>query len=205
MAMSTEDTDTLIQRALGGDDTAREALLARHRSRLRTMVALRMNSRLAARFDASDVVQDALAEAARRLPDYLHHQPLPFYPWLRQIAWQRLVELHRQHAVAKKRSVNREEQFDPELSDQSVAELAQRLTARQAGPSSEVQLAELREQVRTGLMRLAPHDRKVLTLRFLEQLSVTETAAILGVGEAAARMRQLRALERLGQFVDRSQ
>jgi RNA polymerase sigma-70 factor, ECF subfamily len=68
-------------------------LLARHRERLRRMVAVRMDRRLSPRLDPSDVVQEALAEADRHLDEYVHEQPLPFYPWLRQFAWQRLRHL----------------------------------------------------------------------------------------------------------------
>src|SRR5690242_12221431 len=65
------DTDALLEKVSQGDHVARDQLLARHRARLRKMVALRMDRRLARRVDPSDVVQEALAEAARRLPDYL--------------------------------------------------------------------------------------------------------------------------------------
>jgi RNA polymerase sigma-70 factor, ECF subfamily len=74
------DTEVLLQRAGQGDPSAREALLARYRSRLRQMVAFRLDRRLAARIDPSDVVQEALLEAAARLSEYLRGRPIPFYP-----------------------------------------------------------------------------------------------------------------------------
>src|SRR5207248_2269319 len=92
-----------------GDARARQQLLARHQNRLRQMVAYRMDRRLAARIDPSDVVQETLLDAALKLSDYLRDRPLPFYPWLRQLAFDRLVELNRLHLRAKKRSVRREE------------------------------------------------------------------------------------------------
>ena len=73
------------------------------------MVAVRLDRRLAARVDPSDVVQEALADASRRLDDYLLSRPLPFFAWLRQFAWERLVELHRRHVTPQRRSVIREE------------------------------------------------------------------------------------------------
>ncbi|GAC1473848.1 MAG: hypothetical protein NVSMB9_23170 [Isosphaeraceae bacterium] len=82
-------TDVLLRRAALGDGQARQALLERHRGRLRRMVALRIDRRLNARIDPSDVVQEALAEAGQRLDGYLARPPLPFYPWLRQFAWER--------------------------------------------------------------------------------------------------------------------
>jgi RNA polymerase sigma-70 factor (ECF subfamily) len=88
------------------------------------MVELRMNPRLAARLDPSDVVQEVLAEADRRLDDYLRERPLPFFPWLRQIAVDRLADAHRRHVRAARRSVVREEAALPES---SALELAGRL------------------------------------------------------------------------------
>src|SRR5262245_3376068 len=121
------DTDLLVERACAGDASARRALLTRHHDRLRRMVALRMDRRLVARIDPSDVVQEVLADAAGGLSDYLRRRPLPFYPWLRQLAWDRLVELHRKHVGARRRSVTREEPGVLDLPDDSVAELASRL------------------------------------------------------------------------------
>src|ERR1700757_2715447 len=84
-------------------------LLDRHRDRLRRMVAVRLDPRLAAGVDPSDVVQEALAKADAKLDRYLRERPLPFYPWLRQLAQERLIDLHRRHVQARRRSVTREE------------------------------------------------------------------------------------------------
>src|SRR5271168_1877579 len=94
---SDAQVEALLLRAGQGDDRARDELLARHRARLWRMVAVRLDRRVAARVDASDIVQEALTEAAGRLPDYLSHRPLPFYPWLRHIAWQHLQKCHQRH------------------------------------------------------------------------------------------------------------
>src|SRR4051794_10800729 len=91
------DTDHLLDRAAAGDVAARQRLLERHRPRLRRMVALRLDQRLRARVDPSDVVQEALFDADQELSDYLKRRPIPFYPWLRQLAWDRLIDLNRRH------------------------------------------------------------------------------------------------------------
>jgi hypothetical protein len=71
VARDDPDTEALVDRARAGDREAREQLLVRHRKRLRQMVALRMDRRLLARVDPSDVVQGALTDAAQELSDYL--------------------------------------------------------------------------------------------------------------------------------------
>jgi RNA polymerase sigma-70 factor (ECF subfamily) len=161
------------------------------------MVATRLDRRLAARLDPSDVVQEALAEAARRLDDYLRDRPLPFYPWLRQLAWDRLVKEHRAHLGRARRSVRREEPGVLGLPDESIAELAQRLASSASSPSRHALRVELQDRVRAALALLGEADREVLVLRYLEQLPLREVAAVLGVSVSAVKMRHFRALERL--------
>ncbi len=60
MAGHESETEQLLRRARDSDAAAREALLVRYRRRLRQMIAVRMDRRLAARIDPSDVVQEAL-------------------------------------------------------------------------------------------------------------------------------------------------
>jgi RNA polymerase sigma-70 factor (ECF subfamily) len=195
--MDTEnlDVEKLLERAGHGDASARQQLLADHRARLRHMVAVRLDRRIAARVDPSDVVQEALAEAAGKLSDYLRQRPVPFYPWLRRLAWERLVKLHRHHIHASKRSVTREQLST--LPDESVDELARRLAATGTSPSGHVVRLEQHARVRAALDQLPERDREVLVLRYLEQLSTAEVAAVLGITTGAVKVRHLRALERI--------
>jgi RNA polymerase sigma-70 factor (ECF subfamily) len=120
---------------------------------------------------------------------------LPFYPWLRRLTWERLVKLHDHHVQVGKRSVRREQVLD--LPDDSALELAARLPVSDAGPGARLLRREAQERVRDALRRLRERDRELLTLRYLEQLSTRELAAVLGVSEGAVKVRHLRALERL--------
>jgi len=192
---TADDTDHLLARAAAGDAAARDDLLRRHRGRLRRMVAVRADPRLAARVDPSDVVQDTLAEAHRRLDEYLRDRPLPFYPWLRQLAQNRLIDLHRRHVLARRRTVTREEAAG--LPDRSALALAERLFARQSSPSAGLHRRERRDRVRAALAALPDADREVLVLRVLEEMPTRDIAAVLGITESSVRSRQVRALGRL--------
>jgi RNA polymerase sigma-70 factor, ECF subfamily len=203
-AAQRPDTEVLLERAATGDQTARQRLLARHRGRLRQMVALRIDRRMAARVDPSDVVQEARADAAQSLSDYLKTRPLPFYAWLRQFAWERLLQLHRHHLQAQRRRVAREEFRIFDLAVESEAVLAERLVSSGSSPSAGLLAAELRDRVRSALEALEPRDREVLVLRYLEQLATKEIAAVLGISEAAVKTRHRRALERLRRILDES-
>jgi RNA polymerase sigma-70 factor (ECF subfamily) len=196
MGTATPDTDYLLRQAAAGNDTARGRLLDRHRDRLKRMIAVRADPRLAARVDPSDVVQEALTDAAGKLDRYLKTKPLPFYPWLRQLALERLANLHRRHVRAGRRSVTREE-ARMDLSSRSAVELAERLFARQSGPGARLQRQELQSRVRAALAAMRDADREVLVLRHLEGLSAKEIAAVMGVSEGAVNTRHVRALQRL--------
>ena len=176
MSSPVDDTEYLVSRAAAGEDAARERLLTRHRSRLRHAIALRLDPRLATRVDASDIVQEAMADAACKLSDYLQRRPLPFYVWLRQLALERLIEMHRRHIQAQKRSVTREEMQSLPITDESRLELAGRLLAKGGTPLATMLRDELRRRVHTVLGRLPALDREILVLRHLEQLSTRDSA-----------------------------
>src|SRR6516164_10877688 len=103
----------LLQQAKQGDAQAVDALLARHREPVRRMIDLRLDPAIAQRVDASDVVQEVLLEASRRLQDYLRDPVMPFHLWLRHIARDHIIDAHRRHRQAQKRGVDREQPLAP--------------------------------------------------------------------------------------------
>ena len=68
-----------------------------------------------------------------------------------------------------------------------------------AGPTAVLGADELatRHDLMAALRQLSPVDRTVLVARFWEDRSVAETAADLGISQAAVKQRSHRALERL--------
>ena len=191
------DTESLVSRVAEGDALAAAELLHRHRGRLRRMIAMRIDRRIASRMDPSDIVQDALKAAHQRLPEYAAAPQVPFYPWLRRIACDRLADAYRTHIGAQSRSVLKKHAISPEVKDDSVAELAHCVASTSILPSRRAMSDELNARMVTALNALSPHDREILVLRYLEQLSVAEIAAALGITATAVTSRHLRALKRL--------
>ncbi len=200
MTSSESDNEDCLARASQGDQDARAQLLEQHRDQLKRMVSLRLDRRLLKRVDPSDIIQEALIQAHHKLDEYLRDQPIPFYPWLRQLAWDQLVTAYRRHVVAHRRSTNRED-FVPDLSDESVAELATFLCDLSEEPLRKLMRAEAQGRLRDALSQLAEQDREILVLRYLEQLSTADTAAVLKLGLSAVKMRHLRAIERLRELL----
>jgi RNA polymerase sigma-70 factor (ECF subfamily) len=193
-----QQTRDLLDRARAGDAAAVDGLLAGHREALRRAVALRLDPALARRVDASDIVQDVLVEANQRLQEYLRHPAMPFHLWLRHLARDRLIDAHRFHRQAQRRSLDREQPAAPPAwaNDSSVQLLAQLLDPERTPASAAVQ-RELERRLHAAIAGLGEDDREVIWLRHYEGLGNQEVAEALGLSEAAASMRYLRALRRL--------
>jgi RNA polymerase sigma-70 factor, ECF subfamily len=195
----------LLDRASSGDSLARQQLLARHREQLLRMVARRIDSRVAARIDASDVVQDALIEANRKLDAYLRDRPLPFFPWLCRLAFEHIRQMHRHHLGTQMRAVAREVTTNPGLADDSSTRLLDRLIASGTSPSAQMVRQEQVGRALQHLGRLAPNEREILVMRYLDDLSFAEIAATLGISEDTAKIRHYRALVRIRGLFERGE
>jgi RNA polymerase sigma-70 factor (ECF subfamily) len=181
----------------GGQAALAEAFMG-HRDRLRRMVQLRMDRRVAARVDASDVLQDAYLDASRQLDHYVAAPPMPLFLWLRFLTRQRLMAIHRQHLGAQRRDARQEVALQrPALPGVDSCALSCGLLADVTSPS----MAAFRGELQLGLQQmvdsLEPLDREILALRHYEELTNQEAACELGITTAAASKRYIRALERL--------
>jgi RNA polymerase sigma-70 factor, ECF subfamily len=183
----------LLERASRGDRGAFARLIAQHESGLRQAIRWRMDRRLAARLDASDVLQEAMIEAARRLADYSRQPAMPFGLWLRWLVREKLLQLERVH-FAEMRAVTREA---PLLPVDSSAAAVRGLMGREPSPSRAAADAELAEQLRRAIGQLDDEQRDLILWRHFEQLSNRDVAQLLGITEAAAGKRYIRALEQL--------
>jgi RNA polymerase sigma-70 factor (ECF subfamily) len=198
MAENSSETNQLLRLAAQGESEGWGTLLAQHRERLRRMVALRLDQRLQGRVDASDVIQEAYLEAWNRLPEYLREPAMPFYLWLRFLACQKVVALHRHHLGREMRNAGREVSlYRGALPEASSAALAAQLLGHDTRPSEAALRIELKLRLQEALNQMDAVDREVIALRHFEQLSRAETAQLLGIRESAVSKRYVRALERL--------
>lgn len=198
-------TEQLLAIAREGDAEAVNRLLERHRDALRRLVQMRLDQRIQRRLDVSDVVQDVLVEANRRLPEYLANPILTFRVWIRQIAQDRLIDAHRRHRVSAKRSVDREQALAaPADMDRSTLELAAQLQDPELTPATAAAQREILRRVEQAITQLGGQDAEIVLMRHYERLSNQEIAQALGLTEPAASMRYLRAVRRLRQLLDRT-
>src|SRR3989440_165157 len=195
-------TQELLAQAKDGNVEAVDQLLAKHREPIRRMIDLRLDPAIVQRVDASDVVQEVLIEASRRLQTYLQAPAMPFHLWLRHIAKDHIIDAHRRHHQAQKRGVDREQPLVPAgLKDHSSIELAAQFVDPELTPASAAMQQELERRLHVAIGELEEDDREIVLMRHFEQLSNQEVAALLGLTEAAASMRHLRALRKLRELL----
>lgn len=158
--------------------------------RLRAAIARRLDPRVARRVSVSDLVQDTLLEAAKR-----GERPagLPVGVWLLSLARDKLLQAHRAH-LADKRDARREL---PALPVAQSSAFVRAVRGTGDTPSQEAAQAEEADRLRRALAELDDDDRDVILGRHFEQLSNREVAFLLGITEAAAGKRYLRAVDRL--------
>jgi RNA polymerase sigma-70 factor, ECF subfamily len=162
-------TDTeLIARILSGDMRALEALMRLHnRTLYRTARAILRDDA-----EAEDAVQDAYLQAYRKLGTFRGESKLS--------TW--LVRIAANEALMRRRRSPR------------TAEAAEHDNISDGpGPQDDAERAEMRRLLEARIDALPDGYRSVFVLRAVEELSVEETAAALGIPNATVRSRYFRA------------
>jgi RNA polymerase sigma-70 factor (ECF subfamily) len=179
--MSDVDAE-LVLRAQHGDRAAFEQLVRRHADRL-YVVVLRF---LGDRHEAEEVTQEAFIRAWRGIGRF--KGDAQFFTWLYRIG---INEAHRRTARRP----------PPGL----VSSLDQRpvdLPDRGDSPQRRAERGDLRAALERAVRALDPDYRAPLILRDIEGLSTAESAAIMGLGEAAFKSRLHRARLAVREAID---
>ncbi len=201
--LGTLNEQELLERLRDGEQPALALLYDRHRDKLRRMVQVRLDPKLAGRIAPSDVLQEAYIDALKRYPHYFEKADQPFFGWLRLVVGQRIADVHREHLVAKKRDARQEFAFGHPLGPRgSAACLASCVAGTLTSPSGAAARNEDVAALEIALGELDEVDREILLLRHFEELSNSETAQVLGLQAPAASKRYVRALARLKQIME---
>lgn len=191
---NSADAEDLLRRVERGDRRAAEQLLAAQRDYLRRMLEARMEPALRQRVDPSDIIQETLMEANRRLDDYLQRRPTTFRLWIRRKALEQLVNARRHHR-ARKRLIERE---GPLTAASSLA-IARAFCSERA--SAALERRERAAQVQSAVLQLSEDDQEILVLRNVEQLSNAEASQLLEIDPKTASKRYGRAVLKLGEVL----
>ncbi len=173
-----------VKRTRDGDPEAYRRLIERHQDYV---------GRILWRFSRDrrvheELVQDVFVEAYLSLSGY--HSKAPFEHWLARIATRVGYRYWKEKARGRKT-----EPFDLQAWDEATGdgELARALEPDHA--------AELLHRL---LEQMTPRDRLVLTLRYLDQCDVAETAQRTGWTRTMVKVQTLRARRKLRKLVEES-
>ncbi|MGI8978233.1 MAG: sigma-70 family RNA polymerase sigma factor [Pirellulaceae bacterium] len=221
MGQGQDQTEALLKLVSLGNEAAAARLLNLHRRRLKKMIALRIDEGLAARQDPSDVVHETILAASHKLADYAQKPDIPFYAWLRCLAWSRLVELHRQNLDDPQKADFRQGQLTPKCLSEMVKCFGPPSSAKSkpasgtGGSQREPSGSEAakgdepspsRQKVRVcmelALSKLDPSARELLLLYYVEQLTVPEIACVLEIETGQVKLRHVKAIRKLRTLLD---
>ena len=176
MALDDSNTESLMDKAAAGDWRSRERFFDRIRARLRKIVAVEWDPRLARRLDPSDVVQEAMIDVHRKLNGFVHKRPLPLPNWLWQIVHDRVIRAKRRHLFTKMREARREVKVPTIPADSSAAEFVECLAASQSTPSQHVSREEELLRLNQAIEELTEDERSLIELHNVRGRSFAEIA-----------------------------
>ena len=193
----------LLRRVKEGDQQALAELFSLYRDRLWRIINFRLDSRLLGRVDADDVLQEAYLAASQRIEHYLDDSTQTFFIWLRLIANQTMIDVHRRHLGAQMRDASRDMSIHAHYAQATSMSIASQLLGNFTSPSQIAMRDEVANQLDQAIDSMEPIDREVLALRHFEELSNSEVAEVLGIQQKAASIRYVRALKRLKDVVNK--
>ncbi|MDQ3068709.1 MAG: RNA polymerase sigma factor [Acidobacteriota bacterium] len=174
------DEPALISRAAGGDRTAFQVLVERHRP---------MVYRVAYQFagnhhDADDIAQDVFIKVYQSLGRF--RQDAQFTSWLYRIAMNACIDYKRRQSPHQR---NREVE-DPDLALDAAPD-------ERPGPEGLAAGAELGVALRTAIDTLPPRQRLIFVMRHHEGLKLHEIASALGLADGTVKRQLHSAVHRL--------
>jgi RNA polymerase sigma-70 factor (ECF subfamily) len=168
----------LVERAQRGDARAFEALMRRYNRRLFRIARGVLQDDSA----AEDAVQEAYLSAFTHLDRY---EPTgKFGAWLARIALNEALMLRRK---------TRPNDLSLDQLDPAATDGEENATTASEPSADYAETAQVRELLENAIDALPEAFRMVFLLRMVEQLSISETAASLGLTEATVRSRLHRA------------
>ncbi len=173
--MDGEREKDLIEQAVEGDSSAFGSLYDHYQPAIYRFVVIKVGSRE----EAEDITHHVFLSAWVKIRAY-KHRGHPFSSWLYQIARNMVID----HYRSKKNDISLDK-IDPESS--IIPAVAQ------FDLSMKLQL----EKVHGAIKELKPDYQDVIILRFIEDLPLKETAAILKKSEGAIKLAQHRAIREL--------
>ena len=177
--ISAREAAELVARAQQGDQMAFAELYQQYRPLVYRFLRRRLDG---ADETVEDLTEDVFVKLYEKLDRYVE-RGLPFTAWLYRIAHNQLVDFVRTLPRHQAQSLD------------VVADVAE------SQATAEYRSVLDRETLEPALARLTAEQRQAVELRFLQGMSVAETAAAMGRSEEAVKKLQARALANLRRYL----
>lgn len=183
MSRTHEDIEDelLVLQCQDGDAKALAALIARWQPRLGRLAWRLTGEREAAR----DIVQDAWLTIVRRINRL--DDPARFRSWAYRIVSNRCVDWTRRRVVQRKATIELQSTASSAFDELTIT------------PDTVDELACMRDALR----KLPDNQRAILSLHYLDEMSVAQIAHVLGLPEGTVKSRLFHARNRLKQAMER--
>lgn len=186
----------LLLLAKKGERQAVGQLLEHFRSYLKLIASHEIGSKLGAKLDASDVVQDTFLDAHRYFENFQGESVTQFTAWLRAVMAGVMANTMRRYLGTKARDIRLEKQLAADL-DNSAAMLSELLVASISSPSQNIMRDEQTLQLAQAMSNLSSDYQSVLTLRHIEGLTFPQIATRLNRSVDSVEKLWLRAIVQL--------
>ena len=174
-----DDEAALVRRIAGGNREAFAVLMRQHNRRLYRLARASLRDAT----EAKDAVQDAYLNAFRAIGGFRGDCALS--TWLSRLVLN--------ECLARQRRNHRRENIIPMVSFESTVNTLANLADESDLPDRSAGRAEMRALLERKVSELPEALRIAFVLRSVEELSVGETAQLLGIGEETVRTRHFRA------------
>jgi RNA polymerase sigma-70 factor (ECF subfamily) len=192
------DASDLLTRIRANDIEALADYLKLQQGRLTALLRTIAGSHLQHALDIDDLLQEISTSAIVALPKIPKDDGFDVDAWLNQLARRRVVDAHRKHFGAQKRSAARQRNFSQlDAATSAAANLEQLLIASMTSPSMAVSRDLRLAKVHDALGRLSSEQQQIVRLRFLENLPTREIAARMGKTDVSVRVMLSRTIKQL--------
>lgn len=180
----------LVAEAKSGSSHAFEVLVERHARRI-SCAARRVTHN---REDAEDVAQQSFQKAFVHLRDFEGRSS--FATWLTRVAFNEALMLQRKSCGLREVSID-----DSNANEETAKALE--IPDSSLNPEANYSQREWGRVLSSAMNELAPGIRKAIQLRFVDELSIRETARIMGLSIPAVKARVFRGLQKLRETLKR--
>ena len=183
-----------IPRSINRDELV--AFAESKRPQLLAYIQHNIGPALRKKLEAEDILQEVVLAALGSLATFDVPGRDPF-KLLCQMAEQRIIDAHRHHVAAQKRSVEREVSFDSPLGGHEPFGLINLLAVSMTSPSQAFSRDQKEFHLQAAIGTLPEEQRELLRLRFVEGLPTKDVADRLGKTDGAVRVLLTRTLSKL--------